>query len=61
MVKVTFIEKGIPFNYKRIDHERSVYLKKIWRSGGLLYGYIDSFNVITIEIDSILSIEEQTA
>lgn len=57
-VKVTFIEKGKPFDYKRIDRERSVYLYKSWRSGGLLYGYVDRFNIITIEIDSIISIEE---
>lgn len=58
MMKVTYIKRGKPFDYKRIDRERSVYLYKSWRSGGLLYGYVDRFNIVTIEIDSIISIEE---
>lgn len=57
-MKVTYIEKGRPFDFKRIDVERTVYLRKCWRSGGLLYGYLDRFNTITIEIDSIIKIEE---
>lgn len=58
--KVTYIEKGIPFDYKRIDHERTVTLFKSWYSGNLLYGYINRFETIAIEIDSIIRIEECT-
>jgi hypothetical protein len=56
-MKVTYLEKGVPFDYKRIDHERTVYLYRSWRSGGLLYGYVDRFNIVTIELDSIINIE----
>ena len=57
-MKVTYIEKGIPFDFKRIDHERTVYLYRSWRSGGLLYGYVNQFNVISICIEDIINIEE---
>jgi hypothetical protein len=56
-MKVTYLEKGVPFDYKRIDHERTVYLYRSWRSGGLLYGYVDRFNIVTIELDSIINVE----
>lgn len=56
-MKVTYLEKDVPFDYKRIDHERTVYLYRSWRSGGLLYGYVDRFNIVTIELDSIINIE----
>lgn len=57
-MKVTYLEKGVPFDYKRIDHERTVYLYRSWRSGGLLYGYVDQFNVVAIAIEDIISIEK---
>ena len=58
-MKVTYLEKGVPFDYKRIDHERTVYLYRSWRSGGLLYGYINQFNVISIAIEDIINIEDE--
>lgn len=57
-MKVTYLEKGVPFDYKRIDHERTAYLYRSWRSGGLLYGYVNQFNVVAISIEDIISIEE---
>lgn len=57
-MKVTYLEKGVPLDYKRIDHERTVYLYRSWRSGGLLYGYVNQFNVVVIAIEDIISIEE---
>ena len=58
-MKVTYIEKGIESNFKRIgDHEVTVYLYKSWKSGGLLYGYVDRFNVVSIAIEDIVSIEQ---
>ena len=57
-MKVTYLEKGVPFDYKRIDHERAVNLYNPWRSGGLLYGYKNEFEVIAIAIEDIISIEE---
>ena len=56
-MKVTYIERGVPFDYKRIDRKRTVTLLKSWKSGGLLYGYVDQFNIAVIEIDSIISID----
>ena len=57
-MKVTYIEKGKPFDFKRVDRERSVFLHRSWRSGGLLYGYVDRFNVVAIAVEDIISIEE---
>lgn len=57
-MKVTYLEKGIPFDFKRIDREKTVFLHRSWRSGGLLYGYVDRFNVVSICIEDIISIEE---
>lgn len=57
-MKVTYLEKGIPFGYKRIDNERTVYLYRSWRSGGLLYGYVNQFNVVAIAVEDIIGIEE---
>ncbi len=58
MKKITFIEKGKPFDFKRIDHERTVYLDRTWEIGGLLYGYRDRFNVMSIPKEDIIKIEE---
>ena len=41
-----------------IDTEATVHLLRAWKSGGLLYGYKDRFNVVSIAKDDILSIEE---
>ena len=57
-MKVTFSERGKPFDFKRIDNERTVVLLKHWKSGGILYGYVDQFNIVCIEIDSIIKIEK---
>lgn len=57
-MKVTYLEKGQPFDYKRVDRVRSVVLSRTWRSGGLLYGYVNQFNVVAIAIEDIISIEE---
>ena len=57
-MKVTYTEKGIPFDYKRIDHVRTVNISRTFESGGLLYGYVDRFNVICIAKEDIISIED---
>ena len=54
-MKVTYIEKGIECNFKRYgDTEKTVTLLKAWRSGGLLYGYVDRFNVVSITLEDII-------
>lgn len=58
-MKVTYIEKGKENNFMRFgDHEVTVYLWKAWKSGGLLYGYRDRFNVVSIALEDIISIEQ---
>ena len=58
-MKVTYIEKGPEYNYKRFgDHEVTIYLFKVWRSGGILYGYKDRFNTVAISLEDIISIEQ---
>jgi hypothetical protein len=48
--------KGIDF--KRIDTEKTVNLIKSWEVGGLLYGYKNQFEVVSIAKEDIISIEE---
>ena len=57
-MKVTYTEKGIPFDHKRIDHVRTVNISRTFESGGLLYGYVDRFNVVCIAKEDIISIED---
>ena len=42
-MKVKYIEKGIPVDFKRIDKIKTVNFIRAWKSGGLLYGYRDQF------------------
>lgn len=44
--------------YKCIDHITTVELYKPWRSGSLLYGYVDRFNVKVIAFEDILEMED---
>lgn len=55
---VTYLEKGRPFDFKRIDHVRKIILERTFESGGLLYGYVDRFNTVCIAKEDIISIEE---
>ncbi len=55
---VTYLEKGVPFDYKRIDNVRKVRISRTFESGGLLYGYTDRFNTVCIAKEDIISIEE---
>lgn len=56
--KITYLEKGIPHDFKRIDTVRKVTLYKTWTVGGLLYGYKDQFNVVSIAKEDIIEMEE---
>lgn len=55
-MKIRYIEKGKPFDFKRIDHERTITLYNTWKVGGLLYGYRDRFNVVTIPLEDIIEV-----
>ena len=57
-MKITYLERGRVIDFKRIgDKEITINLFKIWRCGGLLYGYRDRFNVVSIAIEDIISME----
>ena len=58
--KVTYYERGTPQDFKRIDTKKSIiFIHYFWggKSGNLLYGYIDRFNVLTIAKEDIENIE----
>lgn len=54
---VKYIERRMIDRFKCIDTEKEIRLNRPFRSGGLLYGYIDRFNVVSIESDMIISID----
>ena len=57
-MKITYIEKGAPVKCRRVDHVRTVQLFRVWEAGGLLYGYRDRYNVMSIAKEDIVSIAE---
>ena len=57
-MKVTYIEKGEVFDFKRVDRVVTVNVFRCWRVGGLLYGYLDRFNITSIPIEDILNRDE---
>lgn len=57
MTTIKYLVRGTECNFKRIgDHIETITLYKYWFVGGLLYGYKDRFNVVTICKDDIVSI-----
>lgn len=58
--KVTFIEKGNEFNFKRIDKEITFYAISYFKPAGtsLVYFRLDEYNMKTISEEDIISIEE---
>lgn len=57
-MKITFLERGREIDFRRYgDHERTVVLWNCFRSGGLLYGWRDRFNIMSIPIEDIRSIK----
>lgn len=57
-MQITYIEKGAQHDYKRVDTVRTVYLERPWKTGGLLYGYKDRFNVMCIAMEDIVEMSE---
>ena len=58
-MKITYLERGTVFNFKRIgDTYKTIVLYRCWRVGGLLYGYKDRFNIVSISSEDIVKIEE---
>jgi hypothetical protein len=58
IMRITYLVRGVESNFKRIgDHLETVTLFNTWKSGGLLYGFRDRFNVMSIAIEDIRKIE----
>lgn len=55
-MRVTYIIRDI-HGYKATDTPRTVNLLKAWFNGGILYGYLDRYNVVAIEKDMIAEID----
>ena len=56
-MKIKYVEKGTPFDFKRIDRERTIHATSAWESGGLLYCKLDRFNIAVISKEDIIEIE----
>ena len=57
-MRVTYIEKGIPHDFKRIDTIRTVCGVSSFISGNLLYVKRNEFEYSCIAIEDIISVEE---
>lgn len=58
--KVTYIEKGNVFDFKRIDKKATFYAVSYFKHAGtsLIYFRLDEYNIKTISEEDIISIEE---
>lgn len=58
--KVTYIEKGNVFDFKRIDKKTTFYAISYFKPAGtgLIYFRLDEYNMKTISEEDIVSIEE---
>lgn len=54
---VVYIERQPRDKFSCIDHVKTARFIKAFIDGGLLYGYIDHFNIISIDKDMIISID----
>lgn len=59
MRQVKYLERGVEQDFKRVgDRYVTLRLDRCFVSGGLLYGYRDRFNVVSIPLEDIVSNEE---
>lgn len=54
---IAYRERQMIDRFTCIDSERKTRLFRPWIASGLLYGYLDRFNVKAIPIDDILQVE----
>lgn len=54
---IVYIQRQQRDRYSCIDRVKTVNLKRTFESGNLLYGYIDRFNIVSIDKDMIISID----
>ena len=59
-MKITYIEKGIAHDFKRVDTVKTFFAKSYFQAQGtsLLYFRIDEFNIKTIAKEDIITIEK---
>ena len=58
-MKVTYRQRTFIDDYRCIDSERTINAVNAFRSGSILYCYIDRFNVLAISLDDIIDIEKE--
>ena len=57
-MKVKYIVRGFESDFRRVgDRIEEITLSNCWWCGGLLYGYKDRFNIVSICKDDIVSID----
>ena len=57
---ITYNERRMIDRFTCVDIQRTIKLRDIWSVGGLLYGYVDSFNIKAIDKDSIIEMTAKT-
>ena len=57
---ITYNERRMIDRFTCVDTQRTIKLRSIWSVGGLLYGYVDRFNVKAIDKDSIVEMTVKT-
>ena len=55
---IKYIEKGKPFDFKRIDKKREIKCISIWEVGDLTYAKINQFEIKSIATEDIIEIIE---
>ena len=56
-MKVTYRNRSFIGDYRCIDHEETIEAVKTFRSSGVLYCYLDRFNVKAISLEDVISVE----
>lgn len=59
MYRVHYLEKGVVFDFKRIDHEMYIDACDYFIQGGLYYFRLNEFSYMTIAKEDIISIERR--
>lgn len=55
-MKIVYYERTFIDRYTCIDEEKQINAIRVFRSGDLLYAYLDNFNIRVIELSRIVSI-----
>ena len=54
---ITYRERRFIDKFTCIDTKKQVKLHNLWKVNGLIYGYKDRFNIISLSGDDIIKIE----